>query len=179
MSFDISQSDILRAAVLQWNVAYRLREGVQVVSKPANAINPRRAKVLAVRNLREAANTSAAVIVALQPGTEATIYDVSPPPQANGFTWLFAEIGLPVQYAGYVVTAVNEAQSFEELLSEPPPDAVYSVWLTDDEIRQSVQLNTLIAQAEADRMTSSKKIIDAHLELAAILTAALNRALSK
>lgn len=179
MSFDIAESMPIREALIRFNIAYRIRERPNVVTRPTNAVNPRKAKALAARNMRADATTTAAVVVVVQPGSEVTLYDLNPPAQSNGYTWLFVELGTPVHYSGYVVEALGDAKSFEVLPVEPPPEAVYSVWLTDDEIRQSVQLHTLIAQAEAERMTSSKKISDAHLELAAILTAALNRAISK
>ncbi len=176
VSFDIAESMPVREALVRFNIAYRLRERPHVVPRPTNAVNPRKAKALAARNMRAEATTAAAVVVVVQPGSEVTLYDLSPPAQANGYTWLFVELSSPVQYAGYVVEALGDAKSFEALPVEPPPEAVYSVWLTDDEIRQSVQLHTLIAQAEAERMGASSKIREAHLQLAAILTNALERA---
>lgn len=176
VSFDIAESAPIREALIRFNIAYRIRERPNVVIRPTNAVNPRKAKALAARNMRAEATTTAAVVVVVQPGSEVTLYDLNPPAQANGYTWLFVELGTPVQYAGYVVEALGDAKSFEVLPVEPPPEAVYSVWLTDDEIRQSAQLHTIVAQAETERMAASKKIADAHLALAAILNNALQRA---
>ena len=174
LTFDVSESAPIREALVRFNIAYRIRERPNVVVRPTNAVNPRKAKALAARNMRAEATTAAAVVVVVQPDSEVTLYDLNPPAQANGYTWLFVELG--TQYAGYVVEALGDAKSFEALPVEPPPEAVYSVWLTDDEIRQSAQLHTIVAQAEAERMAASQKIKEAHLQLAAILTNALERA---
>lgn len=176
LTFDVSESAPVREALVRFNIAYRIRERPNVVPRPTNAVNPRKAKALAARNMRGEPTTAAAVVVVVQPNNEVTLYDLNPPAQANGYTWLFVELGSPVQYAGYVVEALGDAKSFEALPVEPPPDAVFSVWLTDDEIRQSAQLHTIVAQAEDERMAASRKIKEAHLQLAAILTTALERA---
>ncbi|MBK8035280.1 MAG: hypothetical protein IPK17_38410 [Chloroflexi bacterium] len=117
--------------------------------------------------MRAAANTAADVIVVIQPGTEGIIYDMNPPQLANGYTWLFVEVGSPVQYAGYVVEILGDKRSFEALpiVVEPPSDALYSVFLTADELQQSVSLHTQISQA--------------HQQLAQIFSAALQRTQKK
>lgn len=176
MSFDISESEVIRAAVMRFNIAYRIRERVNVIPRPNNALNPRIAKVLVVRNLRESADSVAPILIALQPGMVGTVYSFSPEKVEDGYSWLFVEIGSPVQYAGFVVAAVGDSNTFEYKTEAEPPTGVYSWWLTDDELQQTITLFTHIAQAQAEIAEKQTQMSNDFKSLADILAAARARA---
>lgn len=158
-----------------WNI-----EGEQAILSPIAEYNrmtqpptDQRTAIMSISvNLRVKAGTTQANIVTIPVGAEVTVW-LSPVDKVDGYDWVKAQWG---EDKGWIILAYKGAPTFvvQALPEEPPPvdpdtPPLYSVWLTIDELRQSMALELEAAQLyDALKVNAQKR--------AALLQVAIDRA---